>query len=65
MNAILVRANTPRANLTGAKPVVVAKNVNNGWFIYERTIDGQLFLEIPQGANADSARAWADLMLED
>jgi len=63
MNAILVRTNTPRANLTGRKPVVVAKNLNNDWFIYERTIDGQLFLEIPQGASESSAREWADSIL--
>lgn len=59
MKVTLVRSGTVSANLTGSKPVIIAKNVNNEWFVYKRVSDGQLFLEIPQGADAKSAHAWA------
>jgi hypothetical protein len=60
----IVRTGTPAAHLSGGKPVVIAKNLERGFYLFERVSDGEHFLEIPSGANVAEAKSWANLVTE-
>lgn len=56
----VVESNSLVARLTGAKPVVLAKDLSCGYFLLQRVKDGGLFVEVRPGSNKDHARTWAE-----
>ena len=60
----MIRDSGRAVNLTGRKPVVIARHPNVGVLV-ERVTDGRLFLVLTPGANREDAQRWLVVLYAD